>query len=262
MGFEFPLSISQRKSLYTFLDGKGKVFAVNGPPGTGKTTLLQSVVANAMVQSVLENGGNIPAIILACSANNQAVTNIIESFMRSKTAPGRLEGRWIPEVEGYATYLPGSTKKEEEFKGINYKKINGEGLFRHIESQEFLRKAGQHYLERANIYLGHSGLSLQESIAGLKEEIQNIQQQFRKSADNWHSYLEGLKMWQESVFPSLLNDAETENNVPDNERLEQAKRHVERGEQAVIDYFNQESFSVNSYVCLTLNQHGPVGKLN
>ncbi len=36
MGFAFPLSISQRKSLYTFLQSEDKVFAINGPPGTGK----------------------------------------------------------------------------------------------------------------------------------------------------------------------------------------------------------------------------------
>ena len=78
MGFDFPLSVSQRKSLYTFLQSNSKVFAVNGPPGTGKTTLLQSIVANKMVERAIASGD--PPIILACSTNNQAVTNIIDSF--------------------------------------------------------------------------------------------------------------------------------------------------------------------------------------
>lgn len=117
MGFDFPISISQRKSLNTFFNTNDKVFAVNGPPGTGKTTLLQSIVANKFVESAIV--GNQPSIILACSTNNQAVTNIIDSFSQSNTKPGNLEGRWLPEIEGYATYLPANGKTEAELKGIN-----------------------------------------------------------------------------------------------------------------------------------------------
>jgi hypothetical protein len=98
MGYDFPISISQRKSLNTLLSTRDKVFAVNGPPGTGKTTLLQSIVANKFVESALE-GKNAP-IILACSTNNQAVTNIIDSFSKSDTRTGKLHGRWIPDVDG------------------------------------------------------------------------------------------------------------------------------------------------------------------
>jgi hypothetical protein len=36
MGFDFPISISQRKSLYTYLQANQKVFEVNGHPGTWK----------------------------------------------------------------------------------------------------------------------------------------------------------------------------------------------------------------------------------
>lgn len=65
-------------------------------------------------------GKNAP-IILACSTNNQAVTNIIDSFSRSNTREGKLQGRWLPDVDGYATYLPSIHKTEEELKGTNYK---------------------------------------------------------------------------------------------------------------------------------------------
>lgn len=110
MGFDFPISISQRKSLYTYLQSNEKVFAVNGPPGTGKTTLLQCIVANKFVESAII--GNAAPIILACSTNNQAVTNINDSFSKSNTKTGRLQGRWLPEIEGYATYLPSNGKTE------------------------------------------------------------------------------------------------------------------------------------------------------
>ena len=49
-----------------------------GPPGTGKTTFLQSVVADMYVKSALKRER--APIIVAASTNNQAVTNIIDSF--------------------------------------------------------------------------------------------------------------------------------------------------------------------------------------
>ncbi len=51
MGYEFSLSESQRQALFHYLHiSDGDIIAVNGPPGTGKTTLLQSVVANSVVE--------------------------------------------------------------------------------------------------------------------------------------------------------------------------------------------------------------------
>ncbi len=142
MGFDFPLSISQRKGLYTFLHGNDKVFAVNGPPGTGKTTtLLQSIVANKIVESAI--AGENPPVILACSTNNQAVTNIIDSFSKSSTKPGNLEGRWLPDLDGYATYLPSNGKTEAELKGINYKKQSGNGLFSKVENKEYVENSNR-----------------------------------------------------------------------------------------------------------------------
>ena len=65
-------------------------------------------------------GKNAP-IILACSTNNQAVTNIIDSFPALIQEKEKLQGRWLPDVDGYATYLPSIHKTEEELKGTNYK---------------------------------------------------------------------------------------------------------------------------------------------
>ncbi|MRT92081.1 AAA domain-containing protein [Ancylomarina sp. 16SWW S1-10-2] len=97
---EFPLSHSQRKSILLHEQGKlGSVLAVNGPPGTGKTTLLQSVIANELVKSVLKSKK--PPRIIASSTNNQAITNILDSF------GGDLK-RWIPNMNSIGAYMIGS----------------------------------------------------------------------------------------------------------------------------------------------------------
>ena len=56
MSGEFPLSVSQRETLAMYTDpDSSDIFAVNGPPGTGKTTFLQTVIANRIVHAVLEH---------------------------------------------------------------------------------------------------------------------------------------------------------------------------------------------------------------
>lgn len=95
MGGEYPLSASQREAVSCFQEiEEGEVLAVNGPPGTGKTTLLQSIVANMYVNAALNNDK--APIIIATSTNNQAVTNIIDSFGKiSPIGISNLECRWI-----------------------------------------------------------------------------------------------------------------------------------------------------------------------
>ena len=76
MGGAYPLSPSQREAMNHFGEIKeGNLLAVSGPPGTGKTTFLQSVVADMYVKSALKRER--APIIVAASTNNQAVTNIL-----------------------------------------------------------------------------------------------------------------------------------------------------------------------------------------
>lgn len=240
MGYDFPLSVSQRKSLYTYLSDCNRVFAVNGPPGAGKTTLLQSIVANAMVQSVLDGEGETPALILACSANNQAVMNIIESFTRSKTHPGPLEGRWIPDMEGYATYLPSAGKKETELAGINYKKPDGDGLFKHLETDAYIREAKDCFEEQAAAYFRRPGLSVKEYTAKLRKEIRIVANILEEGSRLRKEYLEVVELLRKEgiAVPEELPEAvgwlQTAGFREDVVRLKEA-------EQGVMGYFRQES---------------------
>ena len=95
----FPLSTSQRGTMQAWVrTAAGEVLPVNGPPGTGKTTLLQSIVANLLVEKALL-GQDAPRI-LASSTNNQAITNILDSFGREARVT-----RWVPAVASLGLYL-------------------------------------------------------------------------------------------------------------------------------------------------------------
>lgn len=101
----YSLNVNQKiftdKSLNHFEDekstGLSNVIALNGPPGTGKTTVLQTVVASVIVKSTLNNMS--PPIIFGCSATNQAKNNIINGFkyseVHSKNQEVTIYDRWI-----------------------------------------------------------------------------------------------------------------------------------------------------------------------
>lgn len=108
----YALSDSQREAVnHLNISQDGEILAVSGPPGTGKTTLLQTVVADMVVRSVLEKKA--PPIIIATSSNNQAVTNIIDSFGKiNPVGISNIEKRWIEGVHSFAVYFPSSRKKD------------------------------------------------------------------------------------------------------------------------------------------------------
>lgn len=241
MGFDFPISISQRKSLNTLLSTNDKVFAVNGPPGTGKTTLLQSIVATKVVSTAIE-GKNAP-IILACSTNNQAVTNIIDSFSRSNTREGKLQGRWLPDVDGYATYLPSIHKTEEELKGTNYKKLDGNGIFGKIENQEYLGRAKEHFLEKSKNYFNKPVLTLINIAQNLQNEIIVIEESFKKAGALWKDYLKSEKEFiSEYLSPNLQPNHYYKEDILNESVLITDIQKLTVIERQIISYFKEEPF--------------------
>jgi hypothetical protein len=108
MSHRHALSPNQRQALHQVIRANltepVSIVAVNGPPGTGKTTLLQSVVASLWVQRAVE--GKDPPLISATSTNNQAVTNILDSFEAALGAGDSdgLGGRWLPFMTSYGLF--------------------------------------------------------------------------------------------------------------------------------------------------------------
>jgi hypothetical protein len=102
-----PLSPSQRVAMAELAQlPDGGVLAVNGPPGTGKTTLLQSVVAQLWVDAALAQG-ECPLIVVA-STNVKAVENVLHSFATISLQTGH--ERWHPYPGGFGLFLASESR--------------------------------------------------------------------------------------------------------------------------------------------------------
>ena len=103
-----PLSPSQRIAMSELaLLPPGGVLAVNGPPGTGKTALLQSVVAQLWVDAALAQG-ECPLIVIA-STNVKAVENVLYSFASICDQTGH--ERWHPYPGGFGLFLASESRQ-------------------------------------------------------------------------------------------------------------------------------------------------------
>jgi hypothetical protein len=103
-----PLSPSQRTAMAELAQlAPGGILAVNGPPGTGKTTLLQSVVAQLWVEAALAQG-ECPLIVVA-STNVRAVENVLGSFATICAQTGH--ERWHPYPGGFGLFLASESRQ-------------------------------------------------------------------------------------------------------------------------------------------------------
>lgn len=150
MGGKYGLSESQRESINNFNNLKeGEILAIKGPPGTGKTTLIQSIVANEYVKRAIK--GELPPLIVASSTNNQAVTNIIESFGKiQKQYKNNLEDRWIEKVNNFAVYFPSKRKrKQAKEKKFQYTDQKGNFFIAEIEKEEIFQNSKEKFINEA-----------------------------------------------------------------------------------------------------------------
>jgi hypothetical protein len=190
MNNSFGLSRSQRKSLAHNSGLKhGEVLAVNGPPGTGKTTLIQSVIADNFVKAAL--AGQAPYVTVASSTNNQAITNIIDSFSKGN-AGTLLEQRWLPGISSYALYMvsgdPEKIKKSKEKNWVYHSAKKGESMLAEMEDEAYLQNAKSSFLEKISSFSGIAFNDLPSSQKYLQNRIKDSSALIAKGIKAWKQF--------------------------------------------------------------------------
>jgi hypothetical protein len=173
----FPLAEHQRQVL-AWLDAStpGEVIAVNGPPGTGKTTMLLSAVAGLWVRAALR--GEEPPVIVAASSNNQAVTNIIDAFGKDfGKGEGAFAGRWLPEVESFGMFLASHSRRLEAAKRYQTEEFQAERetvAYVQRAKETYLHAAATAFPELANPDLASAVAALQKRLEAEAEKLAQI----------------------------------------------------------------------------------------
>ncbi|WP_394374764.1 AAA domain-containing protein [Stutzerimonas frequens] len=196
-GDEYALAPAQRDSLSHLLAGRsGDILAVNGPPGTGKTTLLLSVVASLWARAAVAGGE--PPVIVASSTNNQAVTNIIDAFGKDfSTGSGPFAGRWLPDIKSFGAYFPKASAEAEMSRTYQTK-----SFFSGIESQAYLDGAQQSYLAyAAAAFADMPAPSVADTVERLRDAIGHRQRQLADIEQAWGRLVDARH-----VIQALLGD--------------------------------------------------------
>lgn len=184
MNSKHPLSISQRNALYRFNTLKEfEVFPVTGPPGTGKTTVLQNFIANTWVSAAIE-GAHYPPLQVVCGATNQSVLNVINSFEHSANlnSDSLMYTRWLPEVRSLGTFCS-SFSKAAEVESYQIELLNGQGFSRDKENVEYVRSAEAFFLKAYNLFFKETNSvrkAVKEIHRQIKKEYAKLQAQVLK----------------------------------------------------------------------------------
>lgn len=163
----FPLGDDQRLALSLAMQLKeGEVLAVNGPPGTGKTTLLKDLVASRLVRAALE--GRDPDILVISSTNNQAVTNVLDTFTGGTAGhDGPLEQRWVAGWDSFGVYLASKARRATARSQGYY---TDEDL-KVFEDAAVLDEQQNYFLEQFEQWKGAPAKTFQEGVAELHNRL-------------------------------------------------------------------------------------------
>ena len=190
MRSKYAISPSQREALHHSLAmSDGEILAVNGPPGTGKTTLIQSVVATLWVNAALCGGE--PPVILAASTNNQAVTNIIESFAMSEADEFTVR-RWVPHVKSFGLYCVSQYRSADALaKGYQIELYDSDRkrseFFATLESQVYHQAAVSAFLQHCTAFFGRHIPDLEQASELLRAELTSTVSQIKSGVTAWEA---------------------------------------------------------------------------
>lgn len=235
-----PLADAQRTAVSALLEAKqGEIIPVNGPPGTGKTTMLLSVVACLWVENAVKETD--PPVIIANSTNNQAVTNIIDAFAKDfSTGEGDFAGRWIDDVNSFGSYFVSSMRSAE----AREKGYITEDAVKEMETEDFYIKAKHCFLEKSQIAFQNKNITVEESIQKLHNLLvkkSSLLQNIEKAYAEYHTL--GKQIGESLKFDYKNKEAITKLGKVLNENKNEIKEIEDKWEK----YLASESLFLSAF---------------
>ncbi len=230
----FPLDDSQRRAACAVASlQEGEIQAINGPPGSGKTSMLRAVVASRWVSAALSQEAC--PIVVACGATNQSVTNVIEAFGKAPHPDDSLPHaqRWIAGVPSYGAYFAsksvlGNTEKQAElarFVCVLSDRGSTGMLWSYKDRPAVLTPNNALELEEA--YLVHARkVFSQYALSSMEAAVELVHQKLRVTVQLRDTFLELLAK-DDPAWLTLLEKARpTPTTVWHSDRLDQLDRLI------------------------------------
>jgi hypothetical protein len=143
--------------------------------------MLLSAIAGLWVKAAAEESD--PPVIVAASANNQAVTNIIDAFEKDyATGTGVFAGRWLPHIKSFGLFLSSFAREEEASK-----LYQTESFIKKQETQTYLSQAqAPNHSKAQNAVEGEGLETVEQVIKRLHHHIKASITQLEK-LDTYHA---------------------------------------------------------------------------
>lgn len=181
----FGMAKNQRIALGVREKEDGNILCLNGPPGTGKTTWIQSIFASLFVENTVNRKdysfkgfNNVdcvthkPLLVFGTSHTNQAIMNIINAFgLPADDLMTPIWGkRWLSKLLPYGAYYSQNAKEDLGF----------ENIFSTITNPDFCEASERVWVQNAQLFLGEETSSLGILTAKLLEKIKEKHKEFER----------------------------------------------------------------------------------